>query len=598
MLSSLDTVIAFAVIMTVLCLFITILVQMISAALALRGKNLANALSLTFQTIDPHIAEHAHALTEQILKDPIFSDSLFAPKGREQSGNPLWRVLLEAEREVKAAKINWKELAKAAVDPAKKEEIGPALQEAENRVKEALTAASTAAAQVLPKVSSLRQKPWAFLSRGGTRLGNAIRPGEIYRVLHEISQLTESDAALRGIPHDLVEKSAAILDALKQPDQPATESKQKLQAIIDVAKHFPSDGEKKAIVDSVANLGATVERATTQAYDRFQRWFGSAQDRAEQWFQVHIRGLTIAFSILTAFLLQLDTTDIFRQLRDRPSLVEALVKSAPGVLEQGAKVLDSSDTPAYQAYLLWLRNHPLFPLKVLPAPGTQDLFHQYLTNRLKAPPDKSYPVERFAAAFDLARKTEGTAKMTDAEAAKAAYDDWIKKFPAYELPPTVFTGEASQESINAAISEKIASDPEAKGQPSPGDAAKWLAEYDALQRDGVMAFEKSRQESFRNLQATMHDTGFDLVPKPLLGRWDKETLPYWANCYWPPLAHYLRHLIGVLMTAGLLALGAPFWFNLLKNLMNLRPAVANLIEKRPQSTPALPSTPATPPSSS
>jgi hypothetical protein len=53
-----------------------------------------------------------------------------------------------------------------------------------------------------------------------------------------------------------------------------------------------------------------------------------------------------------------------------------------------------------------------------------------------------------------------------------------------------------------------------------------------------------------------------------------------------------------MITAGLLALGAPFWFNLLKNLMNLRPAVASLVEKRPQSTPALPTSPATPPSSS
>jgi hypothetical protein len=591
MLSSLDTVIAFAVIMTVLCLFITILVQMLSSALALRGKNLANALSLTFQTIDPQIAEHAHALTEQILKDPIFSDSLFTPKGREQNDNPLWRVLLEAQREVKAANIDWKDLAKAAVDPAK-------LQDAKNRVDDALSAASAAASEVLPKLSSLRQKPWSFLSWGGTRLGSAIRPGEIYRVLHEISQLTETDAALRGIPHELAEKSAAIIAALKQPDQPATESKQKLQAIIDVAKHFPTDAEKKAIVDSVANLGATVDRATTQAYDRFQRWFGSAQDRAEQWFQVHTRGLTIAFSILTAFLLQLDTTDIFRQVRDRPGLVEALVKSAPGVLEQGAKVLDSGDTPAYHAYLLWLRNHPLFPLATMPTPATQDLFHQSIANRLKAPPDKSYPVGQFTAAVERAQKTEGTAKMTGTDAAKAAYDDWVKKFPAYELPATFFASEVSQESINAAISEKIANDPQAKGPPSAEDAVKWLAEYDALKNDGVMAFEKSRQESFRNLQATMHDTGFDLVPKPLFGRWDKETLPDWTSCYYPPLAHYLRHLIGVLMTAGLLALGAPFWFNLLKNLMNLRPAVANLIEKRPQSTPALPSTPAAPSSTS
>ena len=52
MLTTLDTVIAFAVIMTVLSLLITLVVQMVSAALSLRGKNLANALALTFQTID------------------------------------------------------------------------------------------------------------------------------------------------------------------------------------------------------------------------------------------------------------------------------------------------------------------------------------------------------------------------------------------------------------------------------------------------------------------------------------------------------------------------------------------------------------------
>jgi hypothetical protein len=33
-------------------------------------------------------------------------------------------------------------------------------------------------------------------------------------------------------------------------------------------------------------------------------------------------------------------------------------------------------------------------------------------------------------------------------------------------------------------------------------------------------------------------------------------------------------LIGVLATAGLLSLGAPFWFNALKTLTNLRPAIA------------------------
>ena len=48
MLNTLDTVIAFAVIMTVLSLLITLVVQMISATLFLRGKNLANAVAFTF----------------------------------------------------------------------------------------------------------------------------------------------------------------------------------------------------------------------------------------------------------------------------------------------------------------------------------------------------------------------------------------------------------------------------------------------------------------------------------------------------------------------------------------------------------------------
>jgi hypothetical protein len=64
------------------------------------------------------------------------------------------------------------------------------------------------------------------------------------------------------------------------------------------------------------------------------------------------------------------------------------------------------------------------------------------------------------------------------------------------------------------------------------------------------------------------------------------------------MGHTFSHLLGILATVGLLALGAPFWFNLLKNLTSLRPALATLIEKRPTSAPALPAAPATPPSPS
>src|SRR5215469_2540026 len=104
MLNTLDTVIAFAVIMTILSLLITIVVQMVSTTLSLRGKNLANALALTFQTIDPKIGGFAHSLAAQILRDPIFSDSIFRPKNRPPvvPGEKA-QALIDLEKEAKAA---------------------------------------------------------------------------------------------------------------------------------------------------------------------------------------------------------------------------------------------------------------------------------------------------------------------------------------------------------------------------------------------------------------------------------------------------------------------------------------------------------------
>jgi hypothetical protein len=329
--------------------------------------------------------------------------------------------------------------------------------------------------------------------------------------------MSETEAAFRDIPPELVRKAADLIAALQDWDHPALESQAKLRVISKVSELFKSEPQQQAVVNSLANFGVTVDRATTQAYDRFQRWFGSAQDRAEQWFQMHVRIVTIVFAILTAFLLQLDTGDIYRQLHDQPQLVDALVKSAPGFVEQGGKILDSSDTSAYRAYLLWLEKHPSFELKPLPLSGTAKAYHDALEAQLK---EKSV---------------------------------------------------------------------------KPEDTAAWLTEYDELQAKGAEAFLQSRQKTVNTLKDDIEKTGFTLVPTGLLARWDDPQRP---SGFYSRLRQFWPHLFGVLVTAGLLTLGAPFWFNLLKNLMSLRPAVANLIEKRPTSAPALPATPATPPSSS
>jgi hypothetical protein len=391
----------------------------------LRGKNLANALALTFQTIDPTIGKYAHSLAAQILRDPIFSDSLWQKKNRSLDENA--QKFIAAQRKLRDATVRRPD------DPSRAEAISKATAEA-----------NTAKAEVtIPNVTPNRETPWGFWAipwGGPMKIATAIRPGEIYRVLQEMRQMTPEEAQLLNIPKELPDKARGLVAALHRVDLPAIESRVKLKDIAAAAKIFAPE-QQKAVLDALGSFGGTVERATTQAYDRFQRWFGSAQDRAEQWFQIHVRMVTIVGAIAVSFFLQLDTVEIYDKLRHEPKLVEALVKAAPGTLEQGAAV------------------------------------------------------------------------------------------------------------------------------PSQVDA-------------------DAREKAFADLKEKIDSTGFELLPRGWFARWPTEKL-WWLN-----------HLFGLALSAGLLTLGAPFWFNLLKNLTNLRPAVASLVEKRPTSAPALPAAPASPPSPS
>ncbi len=425
MLTTLDTVIAFAVIMTVLSLLITLVVQMVSATLSLRGKNLANALALTFQTIDPTIGKYAHSLAAQILRDPIFSDSLWQKKTRILDENG--QKFIAAQRKLRDAKL------RNPNDPNRADAISKATAEV-NTAKAAVT---------IPNVTPNREQPWGFWAipwGGPMKIATAIRPGEIYRVLQEMREMTPEEAQLLDIPKELPEKARGLVAALHRVDLPALESRVKLKDIAAAAKIFAPE-QQKAVLDALGSFGGTVERATTQAYDRFQRWFGSAQDRAEQWFQIHVRMVTIVGAIVVSVFLQLDTVEIYDKLRHEPKLVEALMKSAPGTLEQGAAVQGQVDAD-------------------------------------------------------------------------------------------------------------------------------------------------TREKAFADLKEKIDSTGFELLPHGWFARWPTEKL-WWFN-----------HLFGLALSAGLLTLGAPFWFNLLKNLTNLRPAVASLVEKRPTSAPALPAAPSTPSSPS
>jgi hypothetical protein len=208
---------------------------MVSAAFSLRGKNLANALALTFQTIDPKIGDDAHSLAAQILRDPIFSDSIWRPKDRVQvAPDAKTQALIEAEKELQQAR---REPAANSTDTKKQQ----AVKQAEERVNKAKAGVQ------IRNVTPNRASPWGFFSKlkDATALGSAIRPGEIYRILHQFADLTPTEAALGDVPPELIEKSRSLLACLQERDQPAQESEEKLKAIRRVADIFRLKNNRK-----------------------------------------------------------------------------------------------------------------------------------------------------------------------------------------------------------------------------------------------------------------------------------------------------------------------------------------------------------------
>jgi hypothetical protein len=81
---------------------------------------------------------------------------------------------------------------------------------------------------------------------------------------------------------------------------------------------------------------------------------------------------------------------------------------------------------------------------------------------------------------------------------------------------------------------------------------------------------KDWSQRFGTINEQLSSTGIELVPQPYPGLFS----PSWFGPR--------RHLLGMLASAALLSLGAPFWFNLLKSLTNLRPALAQQVEKNPR----------------
>lgn len=112
------------------------------------------------------------------------------------------------------------------------------------------------------------------------------------------------------------------------------------------------------------------------------------------------------------------------------------------------------------------------------------------------------------------------------------------------------------------------------------DAEAWL--------DAKAMAEGSRREAMAALNRRVAEARLTRLREQVSGLssgavWD--ALDFWAIrpdhawSDWYTGERPLRHALGVLFGGALLSLGAPFWFNLLKNLMGLRPVLAEKADR-------------------
>jgi hypothetical protein len=459
MLDSLDTLVAFVLIMLVVSLLITIAVQMVSAAFNLRGLNLAQGLKRTFAVIDPDSDQNAKDLANFILKGRFLSDSFL----------PNWGIF----------KL-WRHA--TAIRP---KEIFDAIQ------------------RIAIGKEPVDERLWKEIQSKPSKLKRLKAQRTKEPVAKESLDFRENARRLLlalGVPEETINKAAEAIGATQQSTKELTNETLDLLPKAAQAKVQPAlnavtnrlNRSAQAVATQILS-GAT---ATDTAYQRFESWAIICQERAQQWFTMHTRTLTIIFAIIAAFALQLDTVEIFKLVSSNRAVREKLVAQSAAIASQAEKTVGDSRIVLQSGYDAWLSS-------------------------------------------------------VDASVKAAVESASIKIEPTY-------TREKLTEDIEKALTN-------AKIEKNAKDAA--LKSFDAAVNKAVTDFLNASGNQYTKVKADFDDTGFALFPKDS---------SFWRGSRWSNGWSW-THIIGVLFSVGLLSLGAPFWYNTLKNLTSLRSIVAQNI---------------------
>ena len=304
MLDSVDTLIAFILIMLIVSLLITIAVQMTATALNLRGANLLTGLASTFAVIDPSIEKKRKELARFVLRSRLLSDSFL----------PNWRVL------------RWWQRA-SAVRP---QEIFDAI----HRIAIGKEPVAKDPRNPTPSEKALKDNATSLL----------IALGMDQQTLADATKkITDAEETANTLAANVNKALDSIPDAnIRQKVQNEVNT-----AVTSVTSALHTAGT--AAADQIVKNAGTIE----DAYKKFHKWTCICEERAQQWLTMHTRILTIIFAFVAAFWLQLDTVEIFRFVSSNKLARDKLVAQAAVVEAQAARVLGDSSSVLKDALKDW-----------------------------------------------------------------------------------------------------------------------------------------------------------------------------------------------------------------------------------------------------
>lgn len=305
MLESLDTLIAFVLIMLLVSLLITIVVQMAAAVFNLRGWNLLVGLKNTFAVIAPDTQDNALSrysvvnrendkqrkkLAKYLLKGGLLSDSFL----------PWWLTIWRHASAVRPSEL-FDAIHRIAIG---KEPANETLKNSARKILIGLGVTEQTINNAAAEITSTAQTAKAF------------------------ADLMAQVSALESLP-----------DAMKMKLQMARDQ---------LTERLKTAGE--AVASQVIDVAGELD----SAYQKFHYWTCISQERAEQWLTMHTRLLTVFFAIIAAFALQLDTVEIFKLVSSNKAVREKLVAQAAAVSSQAEKTLGDSPSLLQSAYDRWL----------------------------------------------------------------------------------------------------------------------------------------------------------------------------------------------------------------------------------------------------